>query len=129
MPIRDHNICFAIGERLWRRLEARDVKDCKVRPNRLRLQLSVSRSQYTTLDTVPHQKWNGVAEAKADAVAQIQAGSAKVACVDDPCDENIAHALIAMVADPGSIVTAADISGARQAIANAMVIVREPTQT
>lgn len=131
---REHDVTFAAEERLWRRIERGDIKGTSIKPNRLRLQISIIRERHGKKEDVPYKKWNGIAEARANAAAAIKEGNLRVACVDEPMkacrDDGVSldgHALIAIITTPGDTISGDEMNAARVAIARAFQIVREPT--
>lgn len=124
---RDLDPSFASSERLWRRIEPRDVdKDGRIKSGSLRPQFSVVREKHGALGTVPHGKWNGVAEVSAGDATD-QTGRVHRVCIDEPTIEQQGHALIAIVADldaPG--ITPEEIDQKRAELSNRFLIVQQP---
>lgn len=133
---REIDLEFGVEEALWRRIELKDVSTEQnagvtkevVKPNKLRLQISTVRAKHGNLESVPYEKWNGVAEARAGLVAAITHGPIEVACIDEPTKEDAGHALIAMFVKPGGQASMDEINAARMALAKTMTIVVKPTK-
>lgn len=131
---REHDVTFATEECLWRRVERGDVKGALVKPSRLRLQISIIRERHGTREQVPYKKWNGIAEAHANAVAAVCAGNLRVVCVDEPMrtcrDDGVSldgHAVIAIVTTPGDETSVEEMNAARASIAATFTIIQTPT--
>lgn len=130
---RPHQVAFAQGERLFRRIEkgALDREGKKIKHTSLRLQISVDRESFARIDDLPPAslpKFNGVAAIRAGAARTIGRGPVCVVCVDEPSKEDDAHALIAVVtsAEPAAEIEA-DVGAARMLIAQKMEVVVSPT--
>lgn len=133
---RENDLAFAPSEKLWRRVEAGDVikgdpaknQPPAVKPNRLRLQISMVREKHGSRESVTSGKWNGIAETTAAEAAAITEGMVCVACVDEPTTDQPGHALIALYVKPGDAVDQTMINAARSTIAGAMRVVVMPTK-
>ena len=133
--LRPHRLSFGAREKLWRTIGPRDLggegAKKKVKPNALRLQISVERDAFTTLDNVINSRdsaRNGVAEIEATEAVAAGPGPLRVTLVDDPQRDLQAHALIALTAHLDATTTDEDASRARQSLAEKMAIVRAPTK-
>jgi len=125
---RDIDVPFGHGERLWRRVEVGDIAGDRIKPGRLRLQISVVRGNHGTQASVPRDKWNGVFETLAHLAVEPSSGSLKIVCVDDPNDQEPGHALLAFVACPGSTVTPADVSAVRAMLSQRFTCIESPSK-
>ncbi len=129
MPRRPIDLEFAVDERLWRRIEVNHIdKQSRVKANALRLQVSVVRDRYGTLERVPSGKFNGVAETTAGAVSSVTEGQVRVVCIDEPTDIEPGHALIAFVVAPGEQAPAEVVNATRMRLASGMRVVRAPSR-
>jgi hypothetical protein len=129
MAKRNSDLAFGVAEALWRRVELKDIDGTgAVKPNKLRLQISVVRERYGERDHATWEKWNGVAEASAGVVAAVVQENIKVACVDEPDEMNPGHALIAMIVQPGDPAPEEMVNAARVILASKMKVVVAPTK-
>lgn len=130
--VREADLDFGIDEALWRRIELKnltgDAGD-EVKPMSLRLQISTVREKHGLRDSVPFEKWNGIAEAKAGAVAEVLHQAVSVVCIDEPTKDEPGHALIAMVVRPGEQASMDVINATRALLAKKMKVVVKPTKT
>lgn len=122
------DLSFGVGERLWRRIETGHVSDTSVKPNAIRLQVSVTREKYGTRELVCQGKFNGIAETTAGDVAGLSQGQLQIVCVDEPVMDNEAHALIAMVLAPGIPEELGAVNILRALVARKFQIVLKPTK-
>ncbi len=125
MP-RQHDLTFGRDEKVWRRIEAGQVRGTEVKASALRLQISIVRERYGARESVTAGKWNGVAETSAGEVTALDCGAINVVCVDDPSEEIPGHALVAMVVKPGDTATQDLVNAARAKIAGLLRIVVAP---
>ena len=128
MTKRDVDPQFELNEKLWRRIEKRNVfaEGGGLKPSSLRFQISVDREKYGTPDDVCSGKFNGIAEVEACRAAAIIDGTLRFACVDDPGDGSPAHALIAVVQDPGGPAGKDIVDALRDRLAGEFSIIQEP---
>lgn len=120
------DICFQPDERLSRRLAADQVfADGRVRPQALRLQISVDRSSKPASPAPAPPKFNGLAEITVAMTRQACTPLVRTVCVDDPQNDNDAHALIAVITDHAGGVDE-DVLVVRAKIANSMTIITPP---
>lgn len=128
MTRREVDLEFGSNEKLWRRIERGDLNANKLlKGNRLRLQVSVVREKHGVRDSVPKDKWNGIAEATAATVAGLAADTLRVECVDEPLAEEQGHALVAMVLRPGDALDQHALPELRLRLAQAFQVVLVPT--
>ena len=122
------DVRFRSDERLWRRFDVRGLtREEKLDDASLRLQISVFREAFARRDDVPQGKWNGIAETTAGEAASLSHGAVSIVCVDDPHPGSDGHALLAIVAKPGSIVSRDDVEKLRRKLATSMRVVVLPT--
>ena len=122
------DVNFDSDELLWRRFEVRALTSNGVlRASSLRLQISVIRGAYARRDDVPHGKWNGIAETTAGEASSLSHGALEIVCVDDPHQDNEGHALLAIVAKPGSHISGDDVDHLRRKLALSMRVVALPS--
>ena len=131
MSRRDADVCFAHDEKLFRRVNDRDLKQGAVRPESLRLQISVVRSAHGREEDAaekPPGKRNGVATVQVSEVRECCDPKIQAICVDEPLSEAPGHALIALhsMESPGGV-TPADINVLRAKIAAKMKVTTKPT--
>jgi hypothetical protein len=119
---------FGAEEKLWRGIEVAQVSKDRVRPNALRLQVSVVREKHGSRDSVHHDKFNGVAEITASEAVTLSEGALQLVCVDDPQEDLPGHSLIAFVAAPGSSVPEDTKHALRGKLARSLRIVELPTK-
>lgn len=130
MSVRECDPSFNADEKLWRGIEKSSVNaQGNVKPNALRLQVSVVREKHGEQRTVTHDKWNGIAEAKVTTVSGLRREALSFVCVDDAQRDEPGHALIAMVAQPGAAVGQDAINGLRAELALSLQVVLVPTRT
>lgn len=119
---------------LFRRVGRKDVSGSKVKPQRLRYQLSVYRETRTTEDQVAASdaQRDGVAVITAGAVVGRLRGSVQSVCVDEPDPHDLpcgaAHALIALVAAGVDGVDHLEVSALTADLADAFVVRRQPSR-
>lgn len=126
---RQVDLAFGAEEKLWRRIEQRNVakRDRSIKPNSLRLQISVVREKHANRESVCHDKFNGIAETTAGEVASLFEGPITVVCIDEPTKDNDGHALIAMVLAPGDSLSDDQETDLRIRLAKSMKVVVDPT--
>src|SRR5690348_4905294 len=93
------DIDFGAREKLWRRIEKKQIKtsDGKLKPSSLRLQVSVVRQKHGTQDSVTDDKYNGVAEIEAGNSHGLKLDELETVVVDEPLNDIPGHTLIAIV--------------------------------
>ena len=126
MP-RKIDINFDPDEKLWRQVsrEQLDPSGLHVKPNALRVQISVSRQRYGKPTPGP-SPFNGVAEILVRDASGVAAKAAYSVCVDFPTHTNDGHATIAIVAPPGTPTDWADLLAVRAELAARMQVIVEP---
>lgn len=130
MPKREMDLAFTVDERLWRRVELSDIDKGtnRVKPNRLRLQVSVVREKHGSQADVTTERFNGIAETLAGQASEVRQDAVRSVVVDEPTQEVPGHALIAFVALPGEQVEQTTINEARAALSELMTVVVPPTK-
>jgi hypothetical protein len=120
-------IAFDPAELLDRTFAKDQTRDGKLKPNALKPQFSVYRSNVPG-DPQPiplYGKFNGIAEVRVDQVRGLTQGPLVAHCVYEPTKDNEAHSLIAICTDaPLGTALEADFEKLRAAIVAAMTIVK-----
>ena len=125
--MRDVQICFAPDERLMRSISKNMLRaDGTLKPQKLRLQISVHRSSHLASAPAPNPKFDGIVEIEVTKVREARTERVAAICVDEPLPENEAHTLIAFVTDHHDGVED-DIVKVRDILAARMVVAQRPT--
>jgi hypothetical protein len=123
---RQPDIAFSVEEKLWRQIGPDGIdRTGKVRPNALRVQISVTRERHGQALPGP-SPYTGIAEIIVGQAVAVTHNAARVVCVDLPTNGNSGHTTLAIVATPGVIATWDDVLGVRAKLAGLMTIVRQP---
>ena len=124
------DIRFDPDERLSRTISADMLfADGTLKPQKLRLQVSVMRSSKGTENDAPKidARFNGVVEITVADARDVQTGLVRAVCVDEPLPENDAHALLALITDvPIGVDLKTEIDKARALMAERMTVVQRP---
>jgi hypothetical protein len=126
------DIEFGPTEMLYRAIkpEALDARG-KLKAQKLKLQISVARAKYGPPEACLNRndpKANGVMEVDASDADNLQEGPARTVVVDEPLPNHEAHALIAIVAAPGSAPTDENLVHLRAVLAGRMRVCVPPTK-
>jgi hypothetical protein len=119
--MRPNDFGFTASEKLWRRVSAESVVGNRVKPNTLRLQMSVSREKYAAGPTPGAAPFTRVAEILVRDAYGITVNEAVVVCMDLPTHNDDSHSTIAIVTAPDATVPREDFWEVRRLLASRMV--------
>jgi hypothetical protein len=130
---RDVDPRFASNENLFRAIAKDTLRQGEVKPQSLRLQISVSRSRFDSAATARLRsiermsKFNGIAQISVANVRSICCGVVEAICVDEPLHNNDGHTLVALVTEaPPDADIEQDTAEVRVRLARHMQIVIPP---
>lgn len=129
------DVNFATNERLFRSV-AKDAMDAggKVKAQKLRLQISVAREKYGPAQRCVNPSYphiNGIVSIEAGQAHGLMAKditTASATVVDEPLPDQDEHALISLVAVPGTIASDEETDKVRAAVAAKMIVHTAPTK-